>query len=150
MIRERVNIHGKVRPMEPRDQIPALQIPAEEVGLIKEAPIRKWLTGQDLWDKRFRRSAEKVTKQRRKMEQTAEKLLETAREQGLVLTHEGHGLRATGPQMPPRTISNISMVSSRRGFVDSERRYGPLDLDDERPPPTAIAKRKDTVRVFFC
>jgi len=49
-----------------------------------------------------------------------------------VLAHEGHGLRVGDPQMPPRTTTNTSFVSSKRGFVDGER------LEDERPPPTAI------------
>jgi hypothetical protein len=146
MIRERVDIHGKVRPMEPREQITALQIPAEEVGLLREAPIRRWLTGQELWDRKFSRTAVKVVKQRKNIEETAEKLLETARELGLVLAHEDRGLQVGDPQLPPKTTNNASFATSKRGVVDGERRYGPLDLEDERPPPTAIAKRKDTVR----
>jgi len=30
------------------------------------------------------------------------------------------------------------------GVIDVERRWGPLDLEDEHPPPTAIAHRRDT------
>ncbi|PIL36933.1 hypothetical protein GSI_00623 [Ganoderma sinense ZZ0214-1] len=52
-IRERVNPLGKVRPMEPPDQLLALRIPPSEIGLIKEGPVRRWLAGQEAWDKRF-------------------------------------------------------------------------------------------------
>lgn len=146
MIRERVDIHGKVRPMEPTDKIPALQIPAEEVGLIKEAPVRRWLAGQEIWDKKYSRETEKVVKQRKKIEEKANTMLASARERGLVLSHESSG----EPQMPPRTTSSTSVASSKRGFVNTERRWGPLDLEDERPPPTAIAKRRDTVSHSLC
>ena len=48
MIRERVDIHGVVRPMEPKEEIEALNIPPQEIGIIKEAPVMRWLAGQEL------------------------------------------------------------------------------------------------------
>lgn len=196
MIRERVSIHGLSRPMEPASEIPALQLHKNKIGIIKEAPTRSWLTGQDEWDRRYKRSASKVVKQRAKMEAKAKKMMEHAREQGLVLTHEEEeGGEDREGEKPPflgadrdkemegsktgrgteshktRTTSNAT-ASGRRGssrataretssvtlrsttseksiavdgIIQTERRWGPLDLEDERPPPSAIAKRRDTV-----
>jgi hypothetical protein len=145
MIRERVDIHGKVRPMEPEEQIPALQIPPEQVGIIKEAPVRRWLAGQETWDKRYARAADKVTKRRRKVEAEAALLLAKARERGLVLSHELEDSRRA--RTLPSAGSIVSVTTTRVGIIDNERRWGPLDLEDESPPPTAIAKRRDTASV---
>lgn len=45
LIRERVNIHGKGWPMEPKERISALKL-QPEVGIIKEDPLNKWWSGQ--------------------------------------------------------------------------------------------------------
>ncbi|KAH7931203.1 alpha/beta-hydrolase [Leucogyrophana mollusca] len=144
MIRERVDIHGHTRPMEPKDQIAALRLKPSEIGIIKEGPLYKWLLGQKEWDQQFRRSAENALKKRRKQEAKAQLMLEHAREQGLLMEGEsGH--------IPPRPSakrsgSTATGVSGRatKGAIQEDRRWGPLDLADERPPPTAIAGRRDT------
>jgi hypothetical protein len=46
--------------MEPPEEIPALRIPPSQVGLIKEAPVRRWLRGQGMWDERFKRRSKKA------------------------------------------------------------------------------------------
>jgi hypothetical protein len=46
MIRERVNIYGNVRPMEPVEDMAILHTPPSQIGIIKEAPVRRWLSGQ--------------------------------------------------------------------------------------------------------
>jgi hypothetical protein len=146
MIRERVDIHGEVRPMEPKGEVTALRVRPEEVGIIKEAPLNKWWSGQKEWDKRYRRKAEKVVKQRRCNQTKAKKFMAAARDQGLLLEHE----------MPPlsqlhRLASDMSTPSTREiGKIQSDRRWGPLDLDNENVPPSAIANRRDTVCGFFC
>ena len=145
MIRERVDILGHVRPMEPKDEVPALRLHPSEVGVIKEDPVRRWLAGQEKIDRKFKRSAERVMKKRKKLEAKAEKMLADARDKGLVL--HGDGGRIQGDvQRADRGASNpsISSVDSER-VIDEDRRWGPLDLEGERPPPSAIAKRRDTV-----
>jgi hypothetical protein len=99
MIRERVNIFGAVRPMEPEDQIEVLSIPPEEIGVIKEDPVRRWLTGQELWDKKFERQAHHVERKRKHYEKRFETTIERAREHGLQLHRDSDrpdfGRRAT-------------------------------------------------------
>lgn len=129
---ERVDVFGKTRPMEAAEEIPALQINTREVGLIKEAPARRWQAGQEDFDHKYRRLAKRVVKTRAKITAKSERLLTHAREEGLVM----HADNAGNPGEAPRDTA---------GVIQDERRWGPLDLDGENPPPSAIAGRRDTV-----
>ncbi|KAH8106038.1 alpha/beta-hydrolase [Cristinia sonorae] len=135
MIRERVDIFGRVRPMEPRGDVQALQIPPGQIGLIKEAPVRRWLAGQEIWDVKFKRSAMKVALKRKHYEEKAARLLNHAREQGLILSHDHH---------PHPYHSNSTASINGTHDIGHERRWGPFDIDGEQPPPSAIAGRRDT------
>ncbi|RDB22775.1 AB hydrolase superfamily protein C4A8.06c [Hypsizygus marmoreus] len=134
MIRERVNIHGISRPMEPPEDIQALRLRPGQIGIIKEAPTVRWLKGQEKWDKHFKSSAKRALKRRARLEAKARRLLRNARAQGLVLAGEQ-------PIHEPRP--GIAREDHPEK-IQEDRRWGPLDLEDERPPPTAIAKRLDT------
>jgi hypothetical protein len=139
MIRERVNIHGLSRPMEPPEEIAALQLRPGQIGIIKEAPTIRWLKGQEDWDKRFKHNAQRAIKQRSKLEAKAKRLLENAHSQGLILN------RDVSKKDLRRSPSQFD--SDATDGIQDDRRWGPLDLEDEMPPPTAIAKRRDTVSV---
>lgn len=43
-----------------------MQMPAEEVGKIKEGPAKRYLDGQALWEKKFRRAIKRVAKHRKR------------------------------------------------------------------------------------
>ncbi|KAH9894438.1 alpha/beta-hydrolase [Cubamyces lactineus] len=136
MIRERVDVLGNVRPMEPAEEIAALRLKPQEIGIIKEKPVRRWLAGQEEWDRKYKRAAENVIRKRKQYEAKAARLLEHAREQGFI--HEEIGPRES-------TVSSSASISSGSvGEIEVERRWGPLDLKDENPPPSAIAGRRDT------
>ncbi|EIN10888.1 alpha/beta-hydrolase [Punctularia strigosozonata HHB-11173 SS5] len=139
MIRERVDIYGQVRAMESPDDIAILHIPPSQIGIIKEAPVRRWLRGQDEWDRKYKHTAERVRKQRRKNEIKAARMITHARDKGLLMVDE------TSPVLP-RTESETSLGSlpSTGGVIQEERRWGPLDLEGENVPPSAICNRRDT------
>ena len=162
MLRERVDVHGKIRPMEPVEEMPVLRIPPGQIGLIKEAPVRRWLLGLGVWDKRFKARSKKVLKQRKEFEQKAEEIIRHVTGQGLVVNTEGdarpsreptgEGVRVgegqdeVRPKLEPQSRGKSSRSAfTTTGVIDENRRFGPLDLDDENPPPSAIAKRRDTV-----
>jgi hypothetical protein len=138
-----------------------MRIPPSQIGLIKEAPVRRWHRGQAMWDDRFKRQSKKVLEKRKQLEEKAEEIIRHATRQGLVVnTGEGEA-RASGekagegargeqdadrPAVQPQARRESSRsVLTTTGIIDENRRYGPLDLEDENPPPSAIAKRKDTV-----
>ena len=62
MIRQRVDRHGVIYPMAPESDIPALQMPASDVGVIKPGPVRKWLAAKKEWDTRYASAKRKVLK----------------------------------------------------------------------------------------
>lgn len=64
MIRERVNRHGIIRPLEDPSLLSALTMPANEIGVIKPRPVLKWTEAKQIWDKRYAKEAQKVRKQR--------------------------------------------------------------------------------------
>lgn len=135
MIRERVDIHGRVRSMESKEDITALQLRPSEIGIIKEETLFKWLEGQEEWDRRFKYCATKVMKNRKTIEAKAKSIIKKARQRGLSLAGESDDL----VEMPVVGRSNAVY-----GAIQEDRRWGPLDLVDEEPPPTAIAARRDT------
>ncbi|KAL9118651.1 MAG: hypothetical protein Q9187_004803 [Circinaria calcarea] len=66
MIRQRVDRHGTIYPLEPASSLPALKVPSHEVGVIKPGPVRKWLAAKKEWDTKFAKEKRKVQKQRAK------------------------------------------------------------------------------------
>ena len=66
MIRERVDRHGNIYPLETASSLPALQLPPEEIGVIKEGPVRKWMKAKKQWDTKYAREKRKVQKERAK------------------------------------------------------------------------------------
>lgn len=90
--------------MEPKEDIEALGVPPGEVGLIKEGPVKRWLIGQEAYDKKYKHRAMKVAMQRKHYETKACRLVEHAREQGLQLKREEH-------PHPTRRMSTVSYNS---------------------------------------
>lgn len=66
MIRQRVDRHGILYPLGPPSTLPALQVPANEIGVIKPGPIRKWTEAKQVWDTKYAKEKRKVQKQRAK------------------------------------------------------------------------------------
>ena len=73
-------------------------------------------------------------------------MVEKARNQGLELVSDHHK-PAEYRRRRTSTTSNESMYST--GEVDHDRRYGPFDLEDERPASSAIVGRRDNVSTVF-
>ena len=64
MIRQRVDRHGNIFPLDPPSAIPALNLSPNEIGAIKPGPVKKWLAAKKEWDGRFAREKRRVQKQR--------------------------------------------------------------------------------------
>lgn len=66
MIRQRVDRHGNIFQLEPASELPGCCLPASEVGVIKEGPVKKWMKAKREWDTKFASAKRKVQKQRAK------------------------------------------------------------------------------------
>ena len=66
MVRQRVDRHGNLYDLDPPQSLPALEMPANEIGVIKPAPVQKWLNAKKKWDSRYAREKRKVQRQRAK------------------------------------------------------------------------------------
>lgn len=64
MIRQRVDRHGNVTELEPESELPGCTLPASEVGVVKEGPLKIWLATKHRWDTRFASIKRKIQKQR--------------------------------------------------------------------------------------
>jgi len=69
MIRQRVDNHGHVYPLDPPSSYPVLDIPPSKVGAINPELIRKWLEAKQEWDDKF--SREKLRVQKRRLKEMA-------------------------------------------------------------------------------
>jgi hypothetical protein len=66
MIRQRVDRHGVIRPLESATELPACNLDPNEVGVVQEGPVRKWLEYRRQWEIRFSTARAKVHKRRLK------------------------------------------------------------------------------------
>ncbi|KAF7798891.1 hypothetical protein EIP86_010119 [Pleurotus ostreatoroseus] len=120
MIRERVDIYGRVRPMESKEEIEALHVPPRQIGIIKETPVRRWLKGQEAWDRQYKHVALKMMKTRVRYEHKYAKLLERAKEQGLELHKHATKL---GPAVYRQASRESTKSELTVGEIDVDRRW---------------------------
>jgi hypothetical protein len=156
MIRERVSTTGVCRPLEPPHELKALNLPPDEVGVIKEGQAMRYLNGQKLWDKRFHRAAKSVEKHRRKnlkmaKERDSTKLVRLwedrlkRRDHDLSFSDtdgegwETDGERDGGPNVGPGD------AGAEKTIIDQSWSWE-WALHGEAPPPSAIVSRRDFVR----
>jgi hypothetical protein len=64
MIRQRVDRHGNIYPLEPASELPGCKMDPSDVGVIKEGPVRKWMKAKREWDTKFASAKRGVQKQR--------------------------------------------------------------------------------------
>ena len=113
--------------MECPSEIGALRLPLDEIGVVKEGPVIRWLTGLQVYNKKYSRQAKKAIKTRQYNERKAQMLVEKARNAGILQDDTRHGTNDELTLTPPNDV---------------------LGLDGENPPPSAICGRRDTVSVL--
>ncbi|KAL9932951.1 hypothetical protein V8E36_008206 [Tilletia maclaganii] len=134
MIRERVDIRGQIRGMEGENQMQALKLKPAEIGVIKEGPCLRYMAGQKLWDRKFKRTVKKVEHTRAENEQKAVRILRKAYKQGLL--SESAAIAKGGPD---------GKVSEWEEWLATT---GPTTILKETPPPSAIVGRRDTAEAI--
>ncbi|KAF7950269.1 hypothetical protein EAE96_007558 [Botrytis aclada] len=66
MVRQRVDRHGNIFPLEPADKLPACNIPPNDVGVIKPGPVKKWMAVKTKFDTKYAKDKRKIQKNRAK------------------------------------------------------------------------------------
>lgn len=138
MIRERVDIRGKIRPLEEAHLLQALQMARDEIGAFKQGAVQRYLNGQTKWDERFKKQAKRVVRQRAKNEEQARQMLRQAEEEGLLADLSRFAQHAQNAKDTSKKSDEY-----KDGWADLVK-LGPLALEGETPPPSAIAGRQDT------
>ncbi|WFD45205.1 hypothetical protein MPSI1_003883 [Malassezia psittaci] len=126
MIRERVDVNGRIRPMEPASQMSAMQMPVEEIGQLKLSTYHRFQEGHTIWDNKFKRTAARVQRRRAKLAKRAQMILNKAQQEGL---------------LEDRGDIDVAMYGRKWKGLAS---YGPADLINETPPRSAVVGRRDT------
>lgn len=58
MIRQRVSLHGTIRPLESPEALPGCNMRPEDIGRLHAVPVRKWLKQRQAWDDRYAKDLE--------------------------------------------------------------------------------------------
>jgi hypothetical protein len=66
MIRQKVDRHGNISELEPASELPGCKMFPSEIGVIKQGPVKKWMTAKKEWDTKFASAKRRVQKQRTK------------------------------------------------------------------------------------
>lgn len=124
-VRQRISIRGVPRDLEPASSMPILSSPPSSIGIIKEGPVVRWLTGMQIYDKKYKRVAHKAIKTRTRNTSRANVMLERARAAGV--------------------LGSDDRMREGAGARRHKRALDILDLENETPPPSAICGRLDVV-----
>jgi len=109
MIRERISTHGVIREMEPASEIPALNLPPEEICVFHPEAAKRWLDAQRKWDIKY-------AKQKRRVQLLRRRQYDEARQQGLL----GGDLDEEIP--PPSALAGSPRIQMAMAEAQAERK----------------------------
>ncbi|TAQ90285.1 hypothetical protein B7494_g1377 [Chlorociboria aeruginascens] len=66
MIRQRVDRYGNIYHLEPESELIGCNLSPDEIGVIKEGPVRKWMTAKKQWDSKYASAKRRVQRKRAK------------------------------------------------------------------------------------
>lgn len=66
MIRQRIDRHGRIYPLAPKEELVALNMPIADIGVPKSGPVNKYMKASQQWNERFSKQKVKIQKQRMK------------------------------------------------------------------------------------
>ncbi|OCH89858.1 alpha/beta-hydrolase [Obba rivulosa] len=147
MIRERVSTHGVIRSLEPEDDLSALKLPLELIGVVSERAMRRYQDGRAYFAKKFSKASTAIAKARRKnldrarrdtMKNMAQLQSFIAQEQEAYHSEDEH-VKDKGKEGKRGTFHGI-----KEGLATGSWSWAwALDMD-EHPPPSSIVARRDT------
>ncbi|KAG8982577.1 hypothetical protein FRB90_006698, partial [Tulasnella sp. 427] len=149
MIRERVKTNGEIRALEDESSIPACTMKLEDVGVLHEESVRRYLKGQAIWERKFAKVARTIEGRRQKHINLSTKdgrhTMDKIRKQ----------LHLVGEKQPPAVAAEPDRTADEHHSVDLDSvmektvlgsrqwKWG-WALEGESPPPSSIVARGDT------
>jgi hypothetical protein len=139
MIRERVSTHGAIRPLEPEAELPAMKVPPELIGALSELAMQRYVTGKEIFDKKFARAIKRIKRHRlRNIDRASQDMKQHIAALQHYLDRESS---AVGPTSSSTGVDRTTEVTL--SAPSSWNMAWALD-EDERPPPSSIVARRDT------
>lgn len=145
MIRERVSVQGHLRSLEPVAELGAMTMPSDEIGMIKEGPAMRYLTGQYLWDKKYKRARKEVEKHREKNLREAKDKDRDKILKGVKGRYEDYKAKRHAEAGGPEGRMGEEEIGEGGDGDDASGWAWDWALDGDVPPPSAIVSRRDTV-----
>jgi hypothetical protein len=128
MIRERVSTKGFVRELEPEEDLQAMELTMDSIGMVNELSVKRYLDAQTVWEKRFKETLRTVAKQRKRHIDAAD----------VEDTSRFTKLKAT-------VLSKDKDNEERNKIINSANwSWAWVVAGDENPPPSSIVARRDT------
>jgi len=135
MIRERVSTQGLIRPLETESDLDAFKIDPNMIGNMSELVIRRCISSEAHFREKFASTYESIDKSRKK------NLEREAKEEG----KRFDAMRASASNSSNFSSSSGNHAKFRQSVLDSPGWGYAWVLDEnERPPPSSIAARRDT------
>lgn len=171
MIRERVAVDGKIRPLEDESEIAILKLSPEDIGVIKDGPLRRWAQGRKIWEQKFMgrykkiqvRREQHIKRSNKRTEEAMKKLASQKSKKKRVGTKSSAASgqpderESSQPDAASQSGSSVAAGvggSSHQGTPNEQSntsvdeatatRLGCPLPDDETPPPSSLAARIDT------
>ncbi|KAG8893731.1 hypothetical protein FRB99_001780, partial [Tulasnella sp. 403] len=141
---ERVDIHGQVRPLECDAELQALKLPPNEIGVIKDTPVKRWMDGQEMADTRWKKRCAKIERKKDDIKKAIVQKIEEKREKALKVTASGDDATDTNREGNGSDGEKVEQFVDDGFYTDGTRRWTPFDLEGETPSPSAIVGRRDT------
>ncbi|KAJ7647735.1 hypothetical protein FB45DRAFT_1052164 [Roridomyces roridus] len=136
MIRERVSTRGVVRALEAEEELSAFSVAPENVGVVSEAAVRRFLDTSQRFDRKFASAAKKVEKHRSRNLERAKK--DTVRNMSVLQNYLGREAENK------KTSRGETAKGIKEGLMASSGTWGWALDSGENPPPSSIVSRRDT------
>ncbi|KAF2453696.1 hypothetical protein BDY21DRAFT_309862 [Lineolata rhizophorae] len=112
MIRHRVDRHGRIYPLLAPSELVACTLAPEEIGVVKEGPVHKWMDTQQKWNRKFRDERRRAQHRRLEELEGLQELLRARKGSGWDGLEVGaDGL--TGERPPPTALVGRKRVSRK-------------------------------------
>lgn len=143
MIRERVSTQGVIRPLESEDKLPATTVAPELIGVVSELAVRRYLEGHDKFQRKFQNQYKQIEKQRirniKRAKEETERSLPQLQEALFREEDDPQDKRAASAKAKGKRIADALRTTTGSGSWTWA-----WALDEEHPPPSSIAARRDT------